>query len=472
MVVAMDLVLLSGGVSWLQGVDLAKAGQMNIFGEMIDPTKRPTKATRKPAGQSSLFEAPDDYLKVGGGAPVVAATPAVAPSPAEPALPKHIPGQHPEPKIETVTNKDTGKQTLTFDSPYHPDMPPRARALGGKWHDAHKHWHFDPRDEADVRSMARDIYGTDGTDDHGHVDVHVHLGRSREQTVYGVGRQLAHRYARDSRVKLGDGVRLAAGGFPDHGGSRKSPDVESDPGTKLLVRDVPDGLAARAVENEPEKYSIAPREVAKSLSGVGWLDLAKAGAAAHPASTPARGVLGVLHDSAMRASDPTTRPYTHPGEHSDLAHGMEGLSARDHREHLRSHLARLGNFGRALNAGKTTLEQSGANVGRIMQHVGDHLGAYAKQQPLAKSVSVDSWDHSMRGLTPGEHREHMKDHLSELRALRDLKQSGAAGPGVAGLLSRLACHADAHRKAMGSDTRAHVGARLGDIPALVLSRNN
>jgi DNA repair protein RadC len=53
---------------------------------------------------------------------------------------------------------------IAVSSPYHPNFPARARFLGGEW-DAERHiWMFDAKDDTRVRSLCREIYGTDGAD--------------------------------------------------------------------------------------------------------------------------------------------------------------------------------------------------------------------------------------------------------------------------------------------------------------------
>ena len=53
---------------------------------------------------------------------------------------------------------------IVVGTPYHPNFPARARLLGGDW-DALRHvWIFDVREDDRVRSLCREIYGTDGAD--------------------------------------------------------------------------------------------------------------------------------------------------------------------------------------------------------------------------------------------------------------------------------------------------------------------
>ena len=53
---------------------------------------------------------------------------------------------------------------LAVSSPYHPNFPARARLLGGEWDAARRVWIFEAHEDDRVRSLCRDIYGTDGAD--------------------------------------------------------------------------------------------------------------------------------------------------------------------------------------------------------------------------------------------------------------------------------------------------------------------
>src|SRR6266436_5221676 len=54
---------------------------------------------------------------------------------------------------------------IAVSSPYHPRFPARARSLGGIWDAAQRVWLFDAADHERVRSLCREIYGTDGPED-------------------------------------------------------------------------------------------------------------------------------------------------------------------------------------------------------------------------------------------------------------------------------------------------------------------
>ncbi|KLU62304.1 hypothetical protein CEB3_c13480 [Peptococcaceae bacterium CEB3] len=133
---------------------------------------------------------------------------------------------------------------LTMQSPFHPDLPEKARALGGKFAQTEKVWVFDPRDEERVRELAREIYGTDGETVVKTVAVRLHLDQFAfdEDKIWFGGRRVAVRMYRDSAVQLGEGVIILAGGFPRSGGSARYPMLNPETGTVLEVRDVPESL--------------------------------------------------------------------------------------------------------------------------------------------------------------------------------------------------------------------------------------
>ncbi|MGW8558149.1 hypothetical protein [Streptomyces tubercidicus] len=145
----------------------------------------------------------------------------------------------------TITT-DNGKTYV--DSPYHPGWPEEARNLGGRWSGGV--WSFDARDEERVKALARRIYGTDGTPDPaGTVTVRISVhdvrgeGDGRPVTLYLYGREIATRYERDGRPRLGPGVILVEGGFDSSAGSHKYIQIGPKPGTVVEVRDMPRTVA-------------------------------------------------------------------------------------------------------------------------------------------------------------------------------------------------------------------------------------
>lgn len=138
-------------------------------------------------------------------------------------------------------------------TPYHPSLPAKARALGGKWDPARKVWTFDARDEERVREMVRAIYGTDGSQPAAVVTVRYTPDRHDLQhaTLWLFGREVATRMGRDNPVRLGEGVVIVSGAFAGSGGSRQYPLI-GDADVVLEVRDVP---AAMVVE-EPGRIEV------------------------------------------------------------------------------------------------------------------------------------------------------------------------------------------------------------------------
>ena len=140
----------------------------------------------------------------------------------------------------------TSKECVTVESPYNPNFPKRARALGGKW--KAPLWIFDARDEKRVRDLCIEIYGTDGSSPE-LVSIRVTVEESDysyEKSFYVAGVQVARSFDRDSGARLGDGVVLLKGGFGS-AGSRKNPTITVDAGTIFELRDVP----KKAIENTP-----------------------------------------------------------------------------------------------------------------------------------------------------------------------------------------------------------------------------
>src|SRR6266853_3993887 len=58
-----------------------------------------------------------------------------------------------------IVEEEDGR--IAVSSPYHPNFPARARSLGGIWDARRRVWVFDAGDHDRVRSLCREIYGTD-----------------------------------------------------------------------------------------------------------------------------------------------------------------------------------------------------------------------------------------------------------------------------------------------------------------------
>jgi len=140
-----------------------------------------------------------------------------------------------------------GTKQLKLTSPYHPDLPSRARAIGGRWNSLTKTWRFDVRDARRVRDLCLQIYGQDPLAEPDEapelLTVRLDLDRfERGQDLWLFGREICTRPGRDYTVRLGQGVILLSGGFPSYGGSMRHPELAPNDGTLLEVRDVPKPL--------------------------------------------------------------------------------------------------------------------------------------------------------------------------------------------------------------------------------------
>ena len=150
----------------------------------------------------------------------------------------------------TITRTDSH---VSVESPYSEAFVAAARQRGGRWDRAAKAWTFDARDEAAVRELCREHYGTDGTADVARVDVRLtalrHVTAERDSVRLG-NRTIARATGRDSGARLGDGVVIETGDLADYGIKRGSDGTISSggsvqywetivgEGTVLLVRDL------------------------------------------------------------------------------------------------------------------------------------------------------------------------------------------------------------------------------------------
>lgn len=149
--------------------------------------------------------------------------------------------------LKTVNLKD-GSTAIKLESPYHPDLPPRLRNLGGHgWSDAAKAWYLPADVESEIRAICLDIYGIDPLAEQSADLVTVKMdvsGHSFGENLWEFGRQLLRRPSRDGAVRSGEGVSIISGGFARSGGSRNNPRIGgADDNTILVIRNVPRHMA-------------------------------------------------------------------------------------------------------------------------------------------------------------------------------------------------------------------------------------
>jgi DNA repair protein RadC len=100
---------------------------------------------------------------------------------------------------------------IAVNSPYHPNFPPRARFLGGEWDAARRVWVFDAGEEDRVRSLCREIYGTDGADEGAPIRPAVGHGRTELSEGVAVPHYIGHRQRLRERM-----IASGAESLPDY----------------------------------------------------------------------------------------------------------------------------------------------------------------------------------------------------------------------------------------------------------------
>src|SRR6266849_5844768 len=112
-----------------------------------------------------------------------------------------------------IVEEEDGRIAVT--SPYHPNFPARARSLGGIWDAARRVWIFDAGDHDRVRSLCREIYGTDGLEGQdGMAPFPNAVGHRRNEFAEGVS-AVPHYYGHRRRLR----ERMIAAGaesLPDY----------------------------------------------------------------------------------------------------------------------------------------------------------------------------------------------------------------------------------------------------------------
>lgn len=176
---------------------------------------------------------------------------------------------------QALTN---GTRQLKLEAAYHPSLPGKARAIGGRWHADTKTWRFDLRDEQRVRDLCVEVYGIDPFEPPAElVTVRVPLDSYRDDVdeVWMAGRRVARRAGRDYDVQLGAGVIVVAGGFPRSGGSVKYPRISPREGTVLEIRELPRLAAEKLVAGREGAEIVATidapagRPVGAAVNGTG-----------------------------------------------------------------------------------------------------------------------------------------------------------------------------------------------------------
>ena len=158
--------------------------------------------------------------------------------------------------IKKVVMKADNSTALKLESPYHPDLPKKLRALGGTWHDGAKAWYFPTDLEKNLRDLCVEFYGLDPLAEVPAESVVLRIESPHyieESTWWQFGRQILRRASRDSSVQPGEGVSIIEGGFSAAGGSRNNPTIGyANDNTILLVRNVPKAMADKFIAENPK----------------------------------------------------------------------------------------------------------------------------------------------------------------------------------------------------------------------------
>ncbi len=104
---------------------------------------------------------------------------------------------------------------IAVRSPYHPHFPAKARSLGGIWDAAQRVWLFDAADQERVRSLCREIYGSDDQANGRDMTASFPRAVAHGRNEFAEGAPLPHYYGHRRRLR----ERLIAAGaenLPDY----------------------------------------------------------------------------------------------------------------------------------------------------------------------------------------------------------------------------------------------------------------
>ena len=154
-------------------------------------------------------------------------------------------------KLGTVSVKNVNGRLL-ISTPYSAEFVRKIKLLNGRWDSNAKVWSVDARDLDTVKKILTDIYGESGIAEDApvkRVSVRVSLDEiDSADSAELFGYPIAKRWTRDSPVKLAPNVVVVSGGFASSGGSRKAPYLNAARDTIVEIRDIPESMAQRAVE--------------------------------------------------------------------------------------------------------------------------------------------------------------------------------------------------------------------------------
>ncbi len=145
--------------------------------------------------------------------------------------------------MSIITVTTSGDRTFV-ECPYDPDWTLDAKQAGGRWEPVSRRWAFDARDEARVRQILLDTFGSDGQPSPT-VTARITVGpmTTNMAELRLAGRVILWQPSRDARTRLGENVVLIEGRLLG-GGSRNNPQINATIGTILELRDWPEAAVA------------------------------------------------------------------------------------------------------------------------------------------------------------------------------------------------------------------------------------
>ncbi|MCB8881253.1 hypothetical protein ACELLULO517_13480 [Acidisoma cellulosilytica] len=144
---------------------------------------------------------------------------------------------------------------LELQAPYHPALPLRARAIGGRWMGAGIGWTFPLSAEAALRALCEDIWAVDGSPEASAATVDLQIAVDErapvrrvflayEGPIYLVGREIAASLINRKAARPGRGIRFLEG-KPRCVETPSKWSTVIPNGSVFLVRDVPTMAIAR-----------------------------------------------------------------------------------------------------------------------------------------------------------------------------------------------------------------------------------
>ncbi len=111
---------------------------------------------------------------------------------------------------------------IAVESPFNPNLPKRARGMGGNWDSDRKAWEYEAADEEHVKALYMDVYGEweNTTSVRVRITATSNLFGEDRESLYICGVQVARAFGRDTGAKVCDAKFLT--GLPTSGGSAKN----------------------------------------------------------------------------------------------------------------------------------------------------------------------------------------------------------------------------------------------------------